>query len=156
MINKIMRLLVLFFCIPIQAINYPCKALVVNPIIDLVGLPIQLYGLNSDVNAAYKDIPISWGPDVKDQPRCPREHQLLFNEVVAIVGEEDQEYHVEISHALLLLPPIQNQRLSIGHSRKTSFLLTNWQSLTLISLQSLNQLISEMVLSKTPTTVWSL
>ncbi len=64
------------------------KAVVVAPIIDLIGQPLAKHALT------YDTLPVA----STYAQGCPRIHQLIFNEVVEIIKETDHEYCISIPH----------------------------------------------------------
>jgi len=73
----------LFWAISIQ--SQTRKALVIQPIIDLVGQPLPT------PNDAYHQLPIAGSNGA-----CARLHQLLYNEVVNIIKEKNDQYCIEV------------------------------------------------------------
>ncbi len=73
----------------------PEKAVCIVPVADLVRRPIT-----ESNAAAYQEIPLSWGPDKKDLSACPRTHQLIFNEIVTILGENEHEFFIEVPNVI--------------------------------------------------------
>lgn len=77
--------------------SVPYRAIVVVPVADLVGAPIQAFFPNKMVTAAYREIAICGGRPAAHS-YCPRIHQLLFNEVGTVVKEQGQEVLIQISN----------------------------------------------------------
>lgn len=76
--------------------QHPYKAVVIAPIADLVGAPIQTFFPNSTTPAqAYNDLAVC-GRTPAAYSYCPRLHQLLFNEMVTVVKEQDDEVLLKI------------------------------------------------------------
>ena len=81
----------------------PKKAVIVVPVVDLVGQSMEkLFGLQR-VEQAYEQLPIS-GDNIAPKIACFRVHQLLFNEVVEILEEKGQKIHIRIPHLFYLIP----------------------------------------------------
>ncbi len=78
---------------------YAQKALVIVPVADLIGEPIEAFELEIDTSRSYETLPLSWGSSTIDRIVCPRIHQALFGEVVEIIDEQGDEVLVEISNA---------------------------------------------------------
>jgi len=76
-------------------------AVCIVPVADLLTAPMATYRLNSDTKQAYKEIPLSW---VETKRVCPRDHQLLFNEIVNIIDENEDEYCLEIPQSFYETP----------------------------------------------------
>jgi len=71
------------------------KALVCVPIADLVGQPMSNLYKSKSPSQMYRQMPLE---SKRATFGCPRLHQLLFNEMVEIVYEGDQEIKVKIPH----------------------------------------------------------
>ncbi len=84
------------FLTNIASANVPYKAVVIAPIADLVGAPIQTFFPNSTPVQAYNDLVVCGGTPAAHS-HCPRLHQLLFNEMVTVVAEQEDEVRVKIS-----------------------------------------------------------
>ncbi|TET06239.1 hypothetical protein E3J79_02715 [Candidatus Dependentiae bacterium] len=85
----------LFFISLVVAYETLCeakKALVIVPVADLVGQPLS----TSNVLFTYHNIPLAAGTP-KQSAVCPRLHQLLFNEIVDVIEEQDDEVQVNIA-----------------------------------------------------------
>lgn len=74
----------------------PYKAVVVVPVADLVGAPIQTFFSQSSPEQAYHDLVVCGGKPAMHSC-CPRLHQLLFNEIVTVIEEQNEEIRVQIS-----------------------------------------------------------
>lgn len=70
------------------------KALVIHPVIDLVGDPLYRHINTNIMSQIYKQFPACTTHKTHDI--CPRIHQLLFNEVVEVIEEKGQEAHIKI------------------------------------------------------------
>ncbi len=64
------------------------QAVVVAPVVDLVGQPM------ANMDLCYQSLPVA----SNNLENCPRMHQLIFNEVVEIIKETDHEYCIRIPH----------------------------------------------------------
>ncbi len=84
-------------CSSVQIQHAVYKALIVVPITDLVTEPLSVK--NNNVEQAYKDIPVSWGPLHYNKSICPRQHQALFNEIVRVIETREKEVCIEITNA---------------------------------------------------------
>jgi hypothetical protein len=71
------------------------KAVVIHPVADLIGQPIQSLFNNQSVQSAYNQIPL-YSQDITNNQACARLHQVLFNEIVEIVETRGQEVCVKI------------------------------------------------------------
>lgn len=72
----------------------PVRAVVQVPATDLVGEPLRKNVPASTTLKAYKKLPLCGiSPS---SPLCPRTHQLLFNEVVEIIAEQDNQVQIQI------------------------------------------------------------
>ncbi len=78
--------LLIQYCMLATHIGY-----VVDPIADLAGNPLT----GQSTIASYKDISLC-GAKPTTASCCPRIHQAIFNEQVTIIGENNEEYHVEL------------------------------------------------------------
>ncbi|MGB8366806.1 MAG: hypothetical protein WCD44_00450, partial [Candidatus Babeliales bacterium] len=76
------------------------KAVVTVPVADLVGEEIGQLVNPQQVEQTYKQLPFA--PGIKPEMACPRIQQLLFNEVVEIIKEKDQEVYIRIPHLFYL------------------------------------------------------
>jgi hypothetical protein len=76
---------------------YADKAVVVVPVVNLIGQPIQPFYPNISISRAYKMIPLCAG-DINRWSCCPRMHQLLYNEIVDIIETHTYEVKVRISN----------------------------------------------------------
>jgi hypothetical protein len=70
------------------------KAVVINPVIDLVGDALHYHIKAAIMPQMYKQIPAYTSHKTYDI--CPRIHQLLFNEVVEVIEEKGYEIHIKI------------------------------------------------------------
>ena len=93
--NHILLVTTLFLA-HIAYANVPYKAVVIAPIADLVGAPIQTFFPNSTPAQAYDDLVVCGGTPAAHS-YCPRLHQLLFNEIVTVVEEKEDEVRVKNS-----------------------------------------------------------
>lgn len=129
---KILNLLFLIFCISSYA-QLPRKAMCTACVLDVVEYPLGgLYGTPDEVNHAYKNIPISWGPHEQDKQVCPRTHQLLLHDIVTILDETPCEAFIQLDACYVL--DAENHKQSL-----TGWVLKN-------HLKDLNELDSK----KTP------
>lgn len=67
------------------------KALVVVPVADLVGQPFG----HAHNEKSYNSIPLC---GKKGSFACPRINQLLFHEIVTVIGHQHDEVHIKIPH----------------------------------------------------------
>lgn len=70
------------------------KGIVIVPIADLAGQPIHTYYAYQPVEAAYHKLP--WAHYRGDYASCPRIHQLLYHEIVDIIGTRKNEILIRI------------------------------------------------------------
>src|SRR5436305_2071527 len=61
---------------------------IINPVVDIFS------ELDPDLSD-YKTIPLS-PLNKKDKLSCPRLHQLLFNDIVKVIKQENNEYIIEV------------------------------------------------------------
>ena len=80
----------------------PKKAIVIVPVADLVGQEMQKLTGPQQMQQAYEQLPFS--PDIAPGTTCLRIQQLLFNEVVEIIKEKEQEVYIRIPHLFCLIP----------------------------------------------------
>jgi cell wall-associated NlpC family hydrolase len=73
----------------------PYQAVVVVPVVDLIGQPIHAFYPKIATIKAYHMIPLCAG-DMNRWIGCPRIHQLLYNERVEIIETRGQEVKVRI------------------------------------------------------------
>lgn len=78
----------------LSATAIPYKAVVIYPVIDLVGDPLYRHITTDIMSKVYKQFPACTSHKTHDI--CPRIHQLLFNEVVEVIQEQGQEVHIKI------------------------------------------------------------
>ena len=84
-----------FLCsLLINVFIYTEKGIVIVPVSDLVGQPIQTFFPFQSVEESYSRMP--WGYHKKDYRICPRIHQLIFHEIVDIIDEKKDEVAVRI------------------------------------------------------------
>jgi cell wall-associated NlpC family hydrolase len=72
------------------------KGVVIVPVADLVGSPIQAFNLAHSSHASYEKLPLCGS--ISSSSGCPRLQQLLFNETVEIIDKQDNEYCIAIPH----------------------------------------------------------
>ncbi len=70
------------------------KGVVVVPVADLVGQPMQTFNPHTPARTSYQHL--SWSARGSDYDACPRVHQLLFNEVVDIIQNKKDELHIKV------------------------------------------------------------
>src|SRR3989304_1991478 len=71
------------------------KAVIIVPVADLVGQPMQSFYKNKKPTSAYEELP--WAASGADHYlACPRLHQALFNEVVELCEEFGQEARIKL------------------------------------------------------------
>lgn len=85
----------IFFVGPMTQATLP-KAVVVVPIADLVGQPFR-----DHATSAYTRLPLCPG-NTNPAESCPRIHQLLFNEVVEIIEERNEQVCIKIPHMFFI------------------------------------------------------
>ncbi len=79
------------------SLQTPYQAVVIVPVADLVGQPMKIYYPNKSVDTAYEELPLCGG-NLKPERACPRIHQLLFNEVVTILDQQEEEVRICVSN----------------------------------------------------------
>ena len=77
------------------------KAVVIVPIADGVGSPIQTFFPESSPTKAYANLPVSGGMPLSSSC-CPRLHQFLFNEIGTVIKEEGPEVLIKISNCFYI------------------------------------------------------
>ncbi len=70
------------------------KGIVIVPIADLAGQPIHTYYAHQPLVTAYHKLP--WAHYRNDYDACPRVHQLLYHEIVDIIGTRKDEMLIKI------------------------------------------------------------
>lgn len=70
------------------------KGIVIVPIADLAGQPIHTYYAHEPLITAYHKLP--WAHYRNDYEACPRVHQLLYHEIVDIIGQRNNELLIKI------------------------------------------------------------
>ncbi len=73
------------------------KALVVVPVADLLGTPL----IKNNDALSYDNIPLAAGKFMRNQ-LCPRLHQVIFNEIVDIIGEQSSQVRINIPNIYYL------------------------------------------------------
>lgn len=73
---------------------YARKGIVMVPIADLAGQPICTYYSHVPIVNAYYKLP--WAHYRNDYEACPRVHQLLYHEIVDIIGTRKDEMLIKI------------------------------------------------------------
>ena len=81
----------------------PKKAVVIVPVADLIGQKMEKLSGPQLVQQAYEQLPLCGG-NTSPEISCFRLHQLLFNEVVEILEEKEQEVCVRILNFFYLIP----------------------------------------------------
>ncbi|BDC34483.1 hypothetical protein Noda2021_04410 [Candidatus Dependentiae bacterium Noda2021] len=79
----------------IAALCYAEQAVVVKPVVDLIGSPIAEFFPNLETTKAYEEIPLC-GAQRNAWNNCPRLHQLLFNEVIEVLEEKNNEVKIKV------------------------------------------------------------
>ncbi|HLW73284.1 MAG TPA: hypothetical protein VKR54_04525 [Candidatus Babeliales bacterium] len=98
----ITALILCFFIHPL--ISYALQKAVINvPIADLIGQPITIIRPNESAEHAYNSLAVCGG-QTNSPYSCPRLHQALYNDIVEIVKESNDELCIQISHAYYLVP----------------------------------------------------
>jgi hypothetical protein len=87
--------------------------LVITPVADLIGQPIH------KTDCTYENLPVA-GSD----QRCPRLHQILFNETVEIIEQTDEEYRIRISSVFYITPKNNSRQNSYWTNKKNIMPLT--------------------------------
>lgn len=90
----------------------PRKAMCTTSVLDVVEYPLG--GSDSpwqEVDHAYKNIPISWGPNEQDRQVCPRSHQLLLHDIVTIIDETPCEAFIQLDACFVT--DLENQKQSL-------------------------------------------
>lgn len=85
---------------PIYALQ---KGVINVPIADLIGQPITTIRPNESAEHAYSSL-AACGGQTKSPYSCPRLHQALYNDIVEIVKESNDELCIQISHAYYRIP----------------------------------------------------
>lgn len=100
----------MLFLPPICA--YP--ALVIKPIIDLVGAPLESLCTNSSVQKMYSHLSLA---TIKDCGHQQRLHQLLFNEIVDVLEEKNSQVKIKVPY-LFYCTKINSQPQDIYWTQK--------------------------------------
>ena len=82
-------------------IQVPYQAVVISPITDLIGSPIQNFAPNRPIEQAYQELSLCGG-FTNPYVSCPRMHQLLAHEIVKVVEERGEEVYVQTSNAFFI------------------------------------------------------
>ncbi len=84
--NILLYLLCIACLLPLHANQ---QGVILKPCIDLVGQPLKASGLS------YNNLPHAGG---RKRPfdACPRMHQLLYNEIVEIIKQDQDELHIRV------------------------------------------------------------
>jgi hypothetical protein len=76
------------------------KGIIIAPVVDAVGEPLQTYYVHQAPHVSYKNLP--WASYKRDHAACPRLHQLLYHEIIDIIEtaetQNDHEIQVTIPH----------------------------------------------------------
>ncbi len=101
---QIKRITIIFLTIFVSSYSQlPRKAMCTASVLDVV--EYQLSGSDGtwqEVNQAYKNIPISWGPNEQDRHVCPRKHQLLLHDIVTILDETQYEAFIQLDTCFVI------------------------------------------------------
>jgi cell wall-associated NlpC family hydrolase len=79
------------------------QAVICVPVADLVGQSIKSIYPNLSTDNAYNALPMCPGQKNAGYA-CPRLHQLLYNDVVTIIKQTDDETCIQTSHAFYITP----------------------------------------------------
>ncbi len=90
-------LLILILCYTPFSATTQRKALIVVPVADLVCQPLKSLHPNKNIAQIYKELPLAHAGKITPLS-CPRVHQLLFNEVVNVIKETDNEVLISIQN----------------------------------------------------------
>lgn len=91
-------------CIVTYFSTYTSQKAVVNvPIADLLGQSITTIRPNQSPQTAYNEIALCGG-QINSSYGCPRLHQLLYNDIIEVINNTDDEAQVRITHAYYVIP----------------------------------------------------
>ncbi|MFZ5954559.1 MAG: hypothetical protein ACOYT8_05675 [Candidatus Dependentiae bacterium] len=114
--------IVTFYFFNISAENQPDYGVVITPIADLVGSPIQTFFPAMSTDNAYKQL-ILCSAEKKLWQGCPRLHQLIAHEVVEIIDENDHEFKIKTPHLFYLIGNSPEQQNIFWAQKKNIALL---------------------------------
>lgn len=102
-----------FLCMLISygIVTTPCfakKAVVIKPVIDLIGSPIAEFFPGIETQKAYEQIPLC-GANKNAWNNCPRLHQLLFNETVEVLEENSHEVKIKSPDIFYITPQTKDR-----------------------------------------------
>lgn len=100
-----MKRRIFIFCVslllPLHKTHASQKAVICVPVADLLGQPIATIFPDTSAEQSYNSIGMC-GTQITSPLSCPRLHQLLYNDIVDVVKETDDEVCIQISHAYYL------------------------------------------------------
>src|SRR5438105_2543122 len=102
-----MKIRIFIFCISLLSSldrTYASqKAVICVPIADLLGQPITTIFPDTSAGQSYNSIGMC-GTHITSTLSCPRLHQLLYNDIIDVVKETEDEVCIQIPHAYYLTP----------------------------------------------------
>lgn len=125
--SKIISLIIFLQCFH----NYGAqstKAICIVPVADLVGRSLSNLYPKENIAEVYSKIPVS----DQDSWSCFRLHQCLFNEIVDVIEEKNNEIKVNISSVFYQTPQDNNRQFSYWALKQNFILLQNINNLDLI------------------------
>jgi len=96
-----MRVIFFLLCVCTSLTLLAYKALVIAPVADLIGSPIQMFYPNLAVDTAYQTIPLCGGNQNRWNA-CVRTEQLIFNEIVDVLEKKGKEAKVRVSRSFYI------------------------------------------------------
>lgn len=101
-LTHVILISILYTSIP-QHIHALKKAVINKPIADLIGQPITTIRPHEAPHDAYNNIALCGG-QINSSYACPRLHQLLYNDIVEVIKDTNDEVCISISQAYYLIP----------------------------------------------------
>lgn len=86
-------------CCLITSLISAYPALIITPVADLVGAPLQALHATHDIEERYRQLPLN---TIKDCKTPQRLHQLLFNEIVEVLEEHEEQIKVRVPYLFYL------------------------------------------------------
>ncbi len=82
----------------------PYNAIVIVPVADLLGQPVNTIELNISTDLFYKNLPFAPCNHPANSTSCMRIHQALFHEIITVIKEEGEEVQIELPNAFYKVP----------------------------------------------------
>jgi hypothetical protein len=107
--------------------------IVVTPIADLVGSPIQTFFPEMSVDKAYQQL-VLCGAEKKLWIGCPRLHQLIAHEMVEVLDQTQNEYKIKTPHLFYVTGATQEQHNCFWTDKKNIVLVEELEQNKTVSL----------------------